>query len=527
MAFVTVLSIWAVLAVVISSAQLSSFNDIIDADPNLTTLQAALMTANVNISHTDLGPVTILAPINAGFAPYSDFLVSYTDEQYIAHLQNLLFLHIISGEIQSTDLINGQSITAINGETILVTITETAATLSTTATHDNTTTTTANIIQVDTPSSDGILHQIDSVLLPSFVGMDLNALFNVTEGFSIVHELLVFTGLAALLGSELTATVFAPTDTAFAALPVGVLEYYRSNQTVATQFLSGHIISPLIIPTHNMVHGDLPITTPAGTTLTIEIMEMDGQTFYRVNNVTITQENILARNGIVHGLDSVLEVPGTEYPLLTTAPVVVNTTGTSAPTSVPSSSPPSSMSVAPTMAPDPVTESDPVTAPTVVPVSTTSAPTNAPSSSSSSSTSSMSIVPEMSPELITAPTIIHTPTSLPTRAPSSVSMSVKPTMAPNPIRENDGMTSKRKMGKGKGCMMLGKNKGGNMMAPNHPSPDNNHVTSKQQMDQEKSSMMKKQIGEMTKITRDKNGGLRNKDQKDIKMVKKQLRKGQI
>jgi transforming growth factor-beta-induced protein len=524
MAFVIVVSIWAVLAVVISAQPPPSFNDIINADPDLTTLQAALMTANVNISHTDLGPVTLLAPINAGFAPYSDFLVSYTDEQYIAHLQNLLFLHIISGEVRSTDLINGQSITAINGETILVTITETAATLSTTATHDHTTTTTANIIQVDTLSSDGILHQIDGVLLPSFVGMDLNALFNITEGFSIVQELLVFTGLAALLGPESTATVFAPTDTAFAALPAGALEYYRSNQTVATQFLSGHIISPLIIPTQNMVHGDLPITTSAGTTLTIEIMEMDGQTFYRVNNVTITQENILARNGIVHGLDSVLEVPGTEYPLLTTAPVVVNTTGTSAPTSVPSSSPPSSMSVAPTMAPDPVTESDPVTAPTVVPVSTTSTPTNAPSSSSSS-TSSMSIVPEMSPELTTAPTIIHTPTSLPTRAPSSVSMSVKPTMAPNPIRENDGMTSKRKMGKGKGCMMMGKNKGGNMMTPNHPPPANNDVTSKQQMAKEKSSMIR-QIGGMTKIMRDTTGGLRDKEHKDNKKMKEHVHTGQ-
>ena len=38
----------------------------------------------------------------------------------------------------------------------------------------------------------------------------------------------------------------------------------------------GHVISPLIIPTQNMVNADLPDMTPAKTILTVEIMEVDG-----------------------------------------------------------------------------------------------------------------------------------------------------------------------------------------------------------------------------------------------------------
>jgi uncharacterized surface protein with fasciclin (FAS1) repeats len=83
-----------------------------------------------------------------------------------------------------------------------------------------------------------------------------------------------------------------------------------------TLLLSGHVLSPLIIPTQNMVNGTVIGTTPAGTTLTITV-EFDvefGLTNYIVNDATTTIviSNVLAQNGIIHALSSVLEVPGAE-----------------------------------------------------------------------------------------------------------------------------------------------------------------------------------------------------------------------
>jgi uncharacterized surface protein with fasciclin (FAS1) repeats len=474
-----------------------SLEDIIAADPNLTILQAALTTANVNISDTFSDPITLFAPTNGGFAIYSELLTTYTDVQYIAHLQNVLLMHIVAGTLLSTDLMNGQSITTTNGESITVNITEDTANLSTM--NDDST---ANIIAVDTLTSDGsndVLHQIDSVLLPSFINTNLLDVTTNVEGFTILLELLQFTGLAALFSPDLTATVFAPSDAAFMALPEGVLDYYRGNIGVATNLLSGHVLSPLILPTQNMVNGDLATLTPAGTTLTITIVDVEGQTIYQINNATITQENVLANNGIIHVLDLVLEVPGTEYPPLATSPTVLSTT--SAPTTTTTTTVPS-----PTI--------------TVVP-----AP----------------VILEPPSEDNSSPTSTPIPTS--TSVPSSVSMGVQPTKTP---KKDNNATSKQGMGKNeKGGMMMGKDKsddsGGSSKAkvsnPKTETDDeDDDMPSKKQVKDPKDNKIKGKKMDETKMTKIKadnnnnnnytkgndggNGKLKDKQEIIVKKMKK-------
>ena len=323
------LSIWGVVTNAQNTSQ--SFDDIIAADGNLTALNLALSTGNISLTDIFTEPVTVFAPINSAFTAYTSLLTTYADEQYIAHLTNLLLMHVVEGEILSSDLKDGQNVTAANDETISVTIADDIVTLFTADSN-------ATVVAVDVASSDGVLHQIDGVLLPAFINTGLLDLTKAVDGFSIILELLEYTGLAALVGPNLTATVFAPSDTAFEALPEGALDYYRSNKGIATKLLSGHVISPQIIPTQNMVNGDLPYKTPAGTTLTIEITEVEGETVYSVNNATISRENTLANNGIIHGLAAVLDVPGAEYPPPAPSP--------SAPTATPpSAKPPSSSGV--------------------------------------------------------------------------------------------------------------------------------------------------------------------------------------
>lgn len=329
------LSVWGV----VSNAQ--TFDEIIAADSNLTALNTALTTAKVNLSDAFTDPVTVFAPINSAFTAYTELLTTYADEQYIAHLQNLLLMHVVEGEILSTDLMDGQTVTAANSEDINVTIVGSTVTLFTADSN-------ATVVKVDVTSSDGVLHQIGGVLLPSFISTGLLDLTQEVEGFSVILELLEFTGLAALVGPDLTATVFAPNDAAFDALPDGALEYYRTNKGIATKLLSGHVISPQIIPTQNMVNGALPYVTPAGTTLYVDILEVEGETIYFINNATITRENTLANNGIIHGLDAVLDVPGTEYPPVNATAPSAPTSPTATPPSAPTAKPPTSGAVSTT-----------------------------------------------------------------------------------------------------------------------------------------------------------------------------------
>ena len=224
----------------VANAQPLSLNEIIAGDSDLTTLNTALEIAQLNFSEAFIGPITLFAPNNDGFALYIELLAVYCDQQYIAHLQHLLLLHVVESEIFIADLMDGQVVVAANEEAINVTI---GATVTLSTADSN-----ATVVEADAVSSGGVLHQINGVLLPSFISTSLIDLIEDLEGFTVILELLEFTGLATLLVPDVAVTLFAPTDFAFAALPDGALDYYRSNKSICMTLLSGHVISPQIVP---------------------------------------------------------------------------------------------------------------------------------------------------------------------------------------------------------------------------------------------------------------------------------------
>jgi transforming growth factor-beta-induced protein len=315
----TLLSI--ILSDVAVCQNLTSFEEILASDPNLSALNAIIKSTGLNISAVYPDPITLFAPNNQAVISSNQILSKYLDRQYVLHVQNFLKMHVIDGEVLSTSLMDGDNLTALNMETINVTIANSSVTLSTIYSD-------ANVVKPDILSSDGVLHQINDVLLPAFIGNDLLSLARSIEGFTILKELLELTGLTEFVGSETTATIFAPTDSAFMALGKETLEYYRSNVDVATKLLTGHVITPQVIPTYNMEVGPLPYGTQAQTSLTVSIEEAAADTkVYYINNATITIADKLAANGVIHAIDEVLFVPGTEYPPITmpTSPAATTT----------------------------------------------------------------------------------------------------------------------------------------------------------------------------------------------------------
>jgi uncharacterized surface protein with fasciclin (FAS1) repeats len=296
-------------SVTVAQTSSTSFASILASDPNLSTLSAA--TANLTFTNISADANTLFAPTNDAFAKLDAAVIGKLFlPNWIAHLNNVLLMHVVEKELLSTVLSDGDTVTAINGESILVSIAANG-TLSVSSPNTHTSVVSA----ADITGDEGVLHQVDSVLLPSFVTTDLLSLAGSDSRFTIITELLQLSGLDIVVGVNTTATVFAPTDEAFKALGDDALAYYRSEKAATTTLISGHVITPVVVPTQLMVNGMSIGDTPSGETLTATVATAtDGSTVYMVNNATIVNPNVLAINGIIHALDSVLVVPGAEYP---------------------------------------------------------------------------------------------------------------------------------------------------------------------------------------------------------------------
>jgi uncharacterized surface protein with fasciclin (FAS1) repeats len=102
-------------------------------------------------------------------------------------------------------------------------------------------------------------------------------------------------------------TVFAPNNDAFAALPAETLEAVGSDVDLLTSILTYHVV-PAVLPSTILEDGAMA-TTLNGADITVSIM--DGTVM--VGSATVVDPNILASNGIVHGIDQVM-MPPTDGP---------------------------------------------------------------------------------------------------------------------------------------------------------------------------------------------------------------------
>jgi transforming growth factor-beta-induced protein len=108
-------------------------------------------------------------------------------------------------------------------------------------------------------------------------------------------------GLADTLSGEGSFTVFAPTDTAFAALPAGTVEGLLGDIPALTNILLYHVVDGAV-PAETVVTLD-SATTLQGSPVSIEVR--DGGVFLN-DNVQVIITDIAADNGIIHVIDGVL-----------------------------------------------------------------------------------------------------------------------------------------------------------------------------------------------------------------------------
>ena len=98
-----------------------------------------------------------------------------------------------------------------------------------------------------------------------------------------------------------TFTVFAPTDEAFAKLPPGTVESLLANPAQLKQILLYHVVAGAV-PASQVV-GLTSAQTLNGQSVTISVVN---GTVYLNGTTKVVATDVMARNGIIHVIDSVL-----------------------------------------------------------------------------------------------------------------------------------------------------------------------------------------------------------------------------
>ena len=318
--------------------------DIVDtavAAGNFNTLVAAVQAAGLVDTLKGEGPFTVFAPTDEAFAklPPETLAAALADPQGL--LTQVLLYHVVPGKVMAADLSDGMEATTAQGEAVKFTLGDASAMVNN-----------ANIIATDIETSNGVIHVIDTVILPPSITGAAAAEEAMTEE-PVVEEMvteepaaeassaeatmemadIVDTAVAAGSFNTLVAavqaaglvdalkgdgpfTVFAPTDEAFAKLPAGAVDALLADPSGdLTQILLYHVVPGKVMAAD--LSDGLEAATLQGDKVTFKLS--DGGAM--VNDANIVTTDIETSNGVIHVIDSVIMPPVAEAaPVAETAP---------------------------------------------------------------------------------------------------------------------------------------------------------------------------------------------------------------
>jgi len=147
------LAVMAVLTGCATSSQPVSLADTVAAQPQLSTFNTLLVKSGVADSLKGAQPVTVFAPTNDAFAkvPAKTMEALSSDP---AKLKAVLTYHLVAGKIMAADVKNGNQKT-MNGASVALA-----------KAGDFVTVEDAMVQTPDISASNGVVHMVDSVLMP-------------------------------------------------------------------------------------------------------------------------------------------------------------------------------------------------------------------------------------------------------------------------------------------------------------------------------------------------------------------------
>jgi uncharacterized surface protein with fasciclin (FAS1) repeats len=145
------------LAMTVASSTASAA-DIVEtaAAGNFNTLVAAVKAAGLVDTLKGPGPFTVFAPTDEAFAQLPPgTLESLLKPENKAKLQSILTYHVVSGKVMAQDVVKLHSAKTVEGQDITIK-----------AMNGRVMVDSASVTKTDIVTSNGVIHVIDSVLLP-------------------------------------------------------------------------------------------------------------------------------------------------------------------------------------------------------------------------------------------------------------------------------------------------------------------------------------------------------------------------
>ncbi len=269
-------------------------DDLVDtaiSDGRFTTLVSAVQAAGLEDTLRGPGPFTVFAPTDAAFAALPAGTIPSLLRD-IPTLSEILLYHVVSGEVYATDVVTLSSATTVQGQPVAITTSGASVFVNE-----------ARVTITDVQASNGVIHVIDAVILPP--GGSIAATLEADGRFSTLLTAVQAAGLAETLSSGGPFTVFAPTDAAFARLPVGTVQSLLADIPTLTDILLYHVVDGRVFS--GDVVGLESAPTVQGDSIAISV----GGGSVRLNGeATVTGVNTLATNGVIHVIDRVILPPG-------------------------------------------------------------------------------------------------------------------------------------------------------------------------------------------------------------------------
>ena len=265
------------------------------------TLLAAVEAAGLVDALSDSSAsLTVFAPTEEAFAALPegtlDALLADPDA-----LAGVLTYHVLGSSVSASAALDiaPSTVETLNGAKVAVTTSD-----------ENLFVNFAQVVNYDIEASNGVIHVIDSVLLPPDLTPSELTIAEIAAADENFETLVAAATAANLVGTlndpEASLTVFAPTDAAFEALGESTLNYLLNNLDDLESTLLYHVIAGAEVTSIDAI-------AAAGTSLEManldEAMISLGDAGLIINSSNIIVTDIVASNGIIHVIDTVLSAP--------------------------------------------------------------------------------------------------------------------------------------------------------------------------------------------------------------------------
>jgi uncharacterized surface protein with fasciclin (FAS1) repeats len=154
-----IVAVMAVTGAAASMGTAATDKDIVDtavAAGSFKTLAKALQAADLVATLKGAGPFTVFAPTDEAFAKLpAGTLEALLRPENKPKLQRILTSHVVAGKVMAADVVKTSSAKAVSGDMLTIASREGGVTING-----------AKVVKTDIAAANGVIHVIDSVILP-------------------------------------------------------------------------------------------------------------------------------------------------------------------------------------------------------------------------------------------------------------------------------------------------------------------------------------------------------------------------